>query len=181
MIRNTETRYGAVSKSLHWSIMLLVVGQIYLAITAFGADDPMREAGLLALHRPLGMTILVLMLMRLAWRLTSVRPRPPPGLSAATRGLALATHWLFYGLLIAIPLTGWAKAGAESVSVGYFGLFTVPNWTSSDAALTQTLRMTHLYLNTALLVLVPVHIAAATWHHFWRRDNSLRRMLPGAG
>jgi cytochrome b561 len=178
MLRNTASRYGAVSKGLHWLIMVFVISQIYLAVAAFQATDPAREVALLALHRPLGVTILGLMLLRLCWRLINVQPALPDTLSPAGRGLARTTHWMLYALLLLIPLTGWVKAGAESIEVSYFGLFTLPGLTGPDDGLRQTLRMTHLYLNTALLALVPLHLLAALWHHFWRRDDTLRRMLP---
>jgi cytochrome b561 len=170
-----------VAQSLHWLILVLVMSQVYLAVAAFRSTDPVREAELLNVHRPLGLTIFVLMLARLVWRLLNAQPRPVANLSGLQRGLARATHWMLYGLLLLIPLTGWLKAGAESISVSYFGLFTVPGLAGPDEALTQSLRAVHLYLNTALLVLVPIHVLAALWHHFWRRDETLRRMWPTAG
>ena len=180
MLRNTASSYGRVSQGLHWLVMALVIGQIYLAVAAFRAMEPAREAGLLALHRPLGMTILGLMLARLAWRLMNVQPALVATLSGAQRGLARTTHWMLYALLLLIPLTGWVKAGADGVDLSYFGLFSVPHLAGPDAGLAKSLRMVHLYLNTALLALVPVHVLAALWHHFWRRDQTLRRMLPFA-
>jgi cytochrome b561 len=180
-VRNTATRYGVVAQLLHWLILLLVMSQIYLAVAAFRSTDPVREAELLDIHRPLGLTILILMLARLVWRVLNLQPKPADNLSGLQRGLARATHWTLYGLLLLIPLTGWLKAGAESISVSYFGLFTVPGLTGPDEALRQSLRVVHLYLNTALLLLVPIHVLAALWHHFWRRDDTLRRMFPYAG
>ncbi len=180
MLRNTASRYGVVAQGLHWLVVALVISQIYLAVAAFGALEPAREAGLLALHRPLGVTILCLMLARLAWRLMNVRPALVATLSGAQRGLARTTHWMLYALLLLIPLVGWVKAGADGVDLSYFGLFSVPHLTGPDEGLARTLRMVHLYLNTTLLALVPLHVLAALWHHFWRRDNTLRRMLPFA-
>ena len=150
-----------------------MIGQIYLAITAFGTDDPVRKAALLALHRPFGVTILCLMIARLAWRLANVQPALPGTLSPAGRGLARTTHYTLYALLLLIPLVGWVKAGAEDINAASLGLFPIPALTGPDDSLVQPLRMTHLYLNTALLALVPVHVLAAFWHHFWRRDNDL--------
>lgn len=177
-MRNTANNYGGVAKALHWLVVAVVVGQIYLAITSFGTDEPLRKAALLALHRPLGVTILCLMIARLAWRLNSLQPALPGTLSPAGRGLARATHYTLYALLLLIPLVGWVKAGAEGINISFFGLFPILALTGTDDSLVQPLRMTHLYLNTALLALVPVHVLAALWHQFWRRDNTLRRMLP---
>ncbi|UCG73523.1 MAG: cytochrome b [Chromatiales bacterium] len=178
MLRNSVRRYGYVAQGLHWLIVLLVFGQIYLAVAAFGADDPGRESELLALHRPPGITILGLILVRLAWRLINDVPPAPSAIAAPLGFVARATHWLLYALLISIPLVGWVKAGSEGIEVDYFGLFAVANWLGPDPALSQVLRMTHLYLNTALLGLVSLHVLAALCHQFWLKDGTLRRMLP---
>lgn len=178
MLRNSVHRYGRVAQGLHWLIVLLVFLQIYLAVAAFGANDPGRESELLALHRPLGITILGLILVRLGWRLVNAVPPAPRTIAAPLRFVARATHWLLYALLISIPLVGWVKAGSEGIDVNYFGWFTVPNWLGPEPDLSQPLRMTHLYLNTALLGLVSLHVLAALWHQFWVKDATLRRMLP---
>ena len=109
-MRNSREHYGPVAQGLHWLTMLLVVLQIYLAVAAFGADEPTREAQLLALHRPLGISLLALMVARLGWRLIHVVPPAPRSVGRPLRILARTTHWLLYGLLISIPLVGWIKA-----------------------------------------------------------------------
>ena len=179
MTSRNPSRYSPVAQALHWLVALLVASQIWLAITAFRAPDPAEAAALLARHRPLGLMIMLLMLARLGWRLANPPPPLPVTLNRPGRALARLTHRGFYVLLIAIPMVGWVKAGADGVAVQLAGTLTLPSLASPDPDVARTLRATHLYLNTMLLALLPLHVLAALWHQLWRRDGTLLRMLPG--
>jgi cytochrome b561 len=178
-LKTSGSKYGSVAQVFHWGILLLVGVQIYVAVLAFRSPDEAEAAALLARHRPLGIVILVLMLLRLFWRIGNPPPPLPATLNSAGKVAARATHWLLYALLVCIPLTGWIKAGAEGIPVSFFGMGALPALSGDNPALAETLRTVHLLLNTTLLVLVPVHIVAALWHQFWKHDGTLQRMLPG--
>lgn len=166
--------------TLHWVIVVLIIVQFLLANIA--ADLPLGMAKLAALarHKSVGLTILALAVLRLGWRLAN-RGRNPPlpaELKPFERFLAHVTHYGLYLLLFALPLTGWAMSSAKNYPVSWFGFFTLPNFVAPSEDLFAALRSTHGFLAGTLVVLATLHVLAALVHHFRRRDNVLRRMLP---
>lgn len=167
-------RYTTVSKSLHWLIALLV-----FALLAMGKLGEVDDEPLFAWHTGVGLLVLVLMVARLGWRLTHAVPPLPattPGWQqAAARGL----HWAFYGLLLLLPLTGWAITSIEGDAVSLLGLPMPALPVPGGEAAEDIVEETHEILGNVLLVLALVHVAAGLKHHFVDRDDVLRRMLPG--
>jgi len=186
---NSRTRYGAVAMTLHWLIAILVIANICVGL--YFSDLPRSDPNLFMLvqtHKSIGLTVLVLSLLRLGWRLVNPVPPLPAGMSAPLRFLAHASHFLLYFLIVAIPLSGWALVSSSKLGLPtmYFGLFQWPNISFlSDMTREQKGPMhglfddTHVLLAWSAIVLVPIHIAAALYHQFWRRDDVLKRMLPG--
>lgn len=187
------SQYSRVAIVLHWLIGLSIV-----AMLAFGLwideqlENPAtREAAFNAvqLHKSFGLTILVLSLVRLAWRLTHRPPPLPATMKGWEIGLAHLTHWSFYLLMIGIPLSGWIMVSTSrlnSIPTIWFGLFQWPHVpglaTHPDRlAISDAAHEAHevtAYLMIALLVL---HVAAALKHHLVDRDDVLPRMLPWIG
>lgn len=178
MPNEPATRYTAVAQLFHWVVAALIVTQFALAWTADGLPLGIRKLALLARHKSFGMTVLVLAILRLSWRLTHPPPELPSGMRPIERTLARATHMAFYGLLLVMPLTGWMMSSAKNYSVSWFGLFTWPNLIGKNDAAFNLLRSTHDYLSGALLALAVLHVLAALKHHFWNKDDVLSRMLP---
>jgi cytochrome b561 len=190
-LRNNAVRYGAVAETFHWLIAALVLANIALGFyfaNVEAHDDPIRFA-LVQTHKSLGLTVLVLSVLRLCWRLVNPVPPLPAGMGAGQRFLAHASHALLYVLIIAIPLAGWALVSASPTGLPtlYFGLFPWPNiaFLADLPRLQKTpLRFefatVHVLLAYLALALVVLHVSAALWHHFGRRDEVLRRMMPGA-
>jgi cytochrome b561 len=148
---------------------------------AWSADDlPLgaRKLALLARHKSFGMTILTLAVLRLLWRLFNRPPELPPGMTTIERKLARATHVLFYVLLFVMPLTGWMMSSAKNYSVSWFDLFTWPNLIGPNEQAFNILRTTHDTLSWLLFAVALLHILAALKHHFWNKDDVLKRMLP---
>jgi cytochrome b561 len=177
-IASTPTRYSAVAQTFHWIIAALIVTQFTLAWMADDLPLGAHKLGLLARHKSFGMTILMLAVLRLLWRLFNRPPALPDGMSKVERLLATFTHVAFYVLLFAMPLTGWLMSSAKKYSVSWFGLFTWPNLIGKDEHNFDLLRSTHEILSWALFVLAILHILAALKHHFWNKDDVLVRMLP---
>ena len=175
---NTSDRYGWVAMLLHWAVVALIVVQLVLANMADAADTDLEELALLARHKSFGITIAMLAVLRILWRLAQPTPSLPPRMPAWERRAARATHWGFYVLLFALPLSGWTMSSAAEFSVSWFGVFELPDPVGGDEALAETFHEVHEILATALLVLAGVHILAALKHHFFDRDDVLRRMLP---
>jgi len=178
MLRNTHEYYGVVAQSLHWAIVGLVAVQVVLGVT--GADLPLGMERLITLswHKSLGMTILALMAMRLAWRLANPVPRLPPQIPRLEQQLAHSTHWLLYGLLLAMPLAGWINSSASNLTVSWFGVFTFPDLVETDKALATGAKALHKAMAWLLISVVALHGLAALRHHFILKDSVLLRMLP---
>jgi cytochrome b561 len=177
-MRNSPSRYGVVAQSLHWLIAALIVAQFVLARLADGLPLGMHKLTLLARHKSVGMTVLMLAVLRLLWRFTHAAPPLPPGMSPLEIFLARLTHAAFYVLLFAMPLTGWLMSSAKNYSVSWFGLFTWPDLIAPDQRAFDLLRNTHDVLAYVLFTIAVLHILAALKHHFWNRDGVLLRMLP---
>jgi cytochrome b561 len=177
-ILEARTRYDAVAQTFHWVIAALIVTQFVLAWSAEDLPLGLHKLVLFARHKSFGMTVLMLAVLRLAWRLFHAPPPLPEGMSWIERKLAPATHAAFYVLLFAMPLTGWLMSSAKSYSVSWFGLFTWPNLIGKSDTAFDTLRETHDVLSWALLALVVLHVLAALKHHFVGKDPVLLRMLP---
>jgi cytochrome b561 len=144
------------------------------------ADLPLspRKLELVSYHKWIGVTVLALMGLRLAWRLTHRPPPLPPSVPARQRRAATIAHWTLYALLLAIPLSGWLFSSAAGVPTVYLGLWQLPDLVAKDRALADALKLAHKSLNFALLVLAIVHVAAALKHQFVDRDGLLARMWP---
>jgi cytochrome b561 len=194
-ITNSQTRYGSVAMTLHWIIAAAVLtniclGLYYGEIVPHDAPPDVQNLAFQAIqiHKAIGLSILVLSLARLLWRLVNPIPPLPDGMSAPLRFMAHATHFLLYFLIIAIPLSGWALVSSSPLGLptSYFGLFHWPNiWFLSDLTraekmpLRHDFGMIHVYLAWSAIVLIPIHVAGALYHQFLRRDDVLRRMIPG--
>ncbi|MEO8443661.1 MAG: cytochrome b [Gammaproteobacteria bacterium] len=170
--------YTGVSKTLHWLIALLAFTQLTMGkVFDVGADE---DNGLFGWHTSLGLLVLALMLVRLAWRLTHPVPALPASTPAWQQAAARATHITFYALLIALPLSGWLVTSAEGDAVNFLGWFPVPALpVPGGEAAEDTLEEAHELLGNLLLILAGVHVLAGLKHHFMDRDGVLRRMLPG--
>ncbi|MGH8403327.1 MAG: cytochrome b, partial [Gammaproteobacteria bacterium] len=142
-LRNTRERYGMVSQFFHWIIVVLVILQFVLGFTAHGLPISLERLVLLARHKSVGLTIFVLVVLRLGWRLYS----PPPVLLPSPHRFfdvaARLSHGLLYLLLLAMPLVGWLLSSASHLTVAWFGMFSLPNLVGPDKRLAHGLLLTH--------------------------------------
>lgn len=175
---NTETRYGIVAQLFHWTVAALVLAQIPLGIYAARLPISIERLQWLSRHKAIGMTVLVLVLARLLWRLASRLPELPASMPPWERRVATATHRLLYLLLVAAPVAGWLYASAAGVPVSWFGLVEVPDLVAKNRQLADLFRITHIVLVFALTAVLALHVAGALRHAFIRRDGVVHRMLP---
>lgn len=180
-IRNDGSRFGAVSQALHWAVVALMVAIFWVAISMDGLPLGPELFRLVNLHKSLGLTILVIMLIRLVWRHVSPPPPLPEAMPGWERRAAHLSHGLFYVLLIAQPLIGVLHSWSSNFPVVVYGLFTLPNPLGPHKAWVEPLEGLHGFLGWSLAALVGLHVAAALKHHFVTRDDVLLRMLPGGG
>jgi cytochrome b561 len=171
-------RYTAVAQALHWLVAALVMTMFGLGWYMAGLPLSQRKFDLFQLHKSLGLTVFVLVALRLAWRLSHPPPPLPARLPAWERAAARATHALFYGLLLAQPLIGFVQSNAANFPLVLWGVLPLPALIGTDEALGETLVTVHQAVAAVLLALIVLHVAAALRHHFLLKDDVLRRMLP---
>lgn len=171
-------RYTNTAISLHWLIFLLVACGFSLAVYMVDLPPSPQKLKYFSWHKGIGVTVFVLAVARVAWRLAHPAPALPAAMPAWQQRTATAIHALLYGLILVIPLTGWLHSSAAGVPTVYPGLVQLPDLLAADKALAGQLKLVHVTLNYTMLALVIIHAAAALRHHFVERDDVLRRMLP---
>jgi len=176
--RNTDGRYGSLSVGLHW-LMLLVIAAVYACIELrgnFPKGSDIRE-GLKTWHFMLGLSILVLVLVRLAVHFIGPVPRIEPDPPKWQSLLAKLMHIALYALMIGMPLLGWLTLSAEGKLVPFFGL-QLPSLVGESKSIAGWAKEIHEIGGTVGYFLIGLHAAAALFHHYVARDNTLWRMLP---
>ena len=176
-------RYSQGAIVFHWTIAVLVVINLALGLTH---DYVPRDWNVIPVHKSIGLTVLVLSIGRLAWRLMHRPPALPFEMAGWEKFAAKTVHWLLYALMLLLPLTGWAfssfqfHADRPPPTLSWFWLFNVPLLpVGSDLA--HTSRDLHTLLGYLMTALVVLHVAAALRHHFLLKDRVLLRMWPGRG
>lgn len=178
--RSDSIRWGTVAKTLHWIIALLVIGMLVGGLTMTSMKPSMDKLQVYAIHKSLGVTVLVLMLLRFAWRGVDPRPQDVAGLSPTVAFMARAVHRLFYVALIAMPISGWVYNSASNFPLVWFKLLPLPALVAPDPAIKAFAHDVHETLAWLIILLLAAHVAGALKHHFIDRDDTLRRMLPFA-
>ena len=176
---NPGPRYSAVAMTLHWLLAIGVIVQWRIAETAEHAATEEAGREIMGNHFSLGITLLLLVALRLAWRL--VAPNPPIAAHPAPweRGLAKVTHTLFYVLLIVMPLAGWLAMSKYGAPVDVWGLFALPPLpVAEDPEGAKAIFGAHATAGTVLLALVVIHVLGTLKHTLLDKDGNLFRMLP---
>jgi cytochrome b561 len=182
MLRNTTRAWGSLSRALHWILGLAIIGML-----AYGwwfnhlAPRPVRFFHR-SIHADVGYIILLLMAARLIWRAVNPVPARPAGARPWERALALANHWALYIVTMVVALLGWAHSGAHKPDYAdFFGLFRMPQFTSTDKAMADLYEDLHIYAAYVLIALVVIHILAAIYHVTAKDDDVMARMTTGEG
>lgn len=182
-----RSSYSSAAIAFHWVIALLLVGNFIGGLWMGGLldspDPATKRLGftVIQLHKSIGLTVLVLSLLRLLLRLTTDRPPLPDHMTATEQLLAKLTHWGFYAVMILVPFTGWVMVSASPLNFPtlWFGLFEWPHLPiATSKATSGAAGEAHeiiAYLGAGLFVL---HVLAALKHHYFDRDDVLARMLP---
>ncbi|MFS2140471.1 cytochrome b [Duganella sp. Dugasp56] len=205
ILKNTRERFGTVAKTFHWSMAIAFIAAYVIVYYVIWFIDPETSIKpplfgmqtddtlvipLLNLHWVLGVAVGVLVVPRLLWRIWSPAPDPVPG-SRMEHQMARLAHWGLYLLMIMMPVTGYMNTNDPT----NFGVFVVPafkdtslyHWIAAEFALSwkdveTPMEAVHRFLgHWVAWVVVALHASAALFHHFARRDDTLTRMLPGAG
>src|SRR5258708_7097928 len=173
-----RAKHPVLIVSLHWGSLIAILVSVAVMFTRDAIEDTSMRQFLLQAHRQLGLVVLAVVWIRIMVRLTRKLADHSQGMGAFMRLSARAAHVLLYGLLIALPVVGWALTSAHDIPLNFLGVVHLPKLVAADSELADTLSDYHIWLAWGLLAAVAVHVAAALWHHFIRRDAVLHAMLP---
>jgi cytochrome b561 len=173
--------YDPVLRALHWLTAVTFLTALLIGIyasTQVPGTSPRRE--LLEIHKSLGITVLLLTLLRLFWRMLSTPPREPASFGWLVRLASAANHGALYALMLLMPASGYLNSAAGGYSLNYFGLFSLPRLVPAGKALSEFGETLHGLAAWAVYLTVGLHVAAVAWHEAVKRDGTLARMWPGA-
>jgi cytochrome b561 len=171
-------QYGVTAKVLHWLVVALLLVQYSIGWLMPDIHRGMKPGVGMTLHISFGIVILILIVLRLAWRLAHP-VAPESSLAPWQRLSSEAVHWLLYALVLATTVTGWLFASFRGWGVSFFFLAPMPMLASEDAVTGKMIDGVHQAMEWSLLVVIGIHVAAALAHIFIYRDRIMRRMLPG--
>jgi cytochrome b561 len=173
---NARLHYGTPAKVLHWLVVALLAVQFSIGwlMPDVHAGPPGRA---MTLHISFGLTILALILLRLAWRITHP-VSPESSLPTWQRVSSTAVHWLLYMFVLAATITGWLFASFRGWSVSYFDLIPLPMLAEKNTVAIHQIDGWHQIAEWGLLIAIGIHVAAALAHVFIYRDGIMQRMLP---
>lgn len=172
-------RYAPISIVLHWAMFLLIAGaySCILLRENFPRGSDIRE-GLKTWHFMLGLTILLLFFIRIVARFLTAKPAISPPPPALQMYLSKGVHWALYAFMLAMPVLGWTILSAKGKTIPFYGLelFAL---VSPDKAWADQVQEIHETIGTIGYYLIGLHAGAALVHHYFYKDNTLKRMLPG--
>jgi len=171
-------RYSATAQALHWLTALLMFAVLPLGwvMTSLAQQNPNRDA-LFTLHKSIGVTILLVTIVRIAWRAANPPPALPASLPRWEAMLAKLSHWLLYTILLVMPVSGYILSSAGGHPVSFFRLFELPAL-PHNKGLANLGEEVHLLVQWAVYALIALHLVATAWHVVLRRDGVLERILP---
>ena len=177
-MRNSTDTWGTVAKSFHWIVALLILGQFALGKIAEGMKLSPAKLDLFVWHKSVGVTVLLLVVLRLAWRFADPPPAPPANTPAWETKLAVAGHYLLYVLMFAVPISGWWVSDASRVPFKAYFAVPMPDLIETNRSVQEIAEGAHEILVMTLVTIAIGHVVAALRHHFWLKDGVMRRMLP---
>lgn len=173
-----QLHYGTPAKVFHWLVVALLAVQYPIGWLMPDLHRGMQPGAPMTFHISFGLTILIVIALRLIWRLT--HPVAPESTLPAWQRLSSGVvHWMLYVAVLATTLTGWLFASFRGWSVSFFYLFPMPMLASDNAAAGRTIDGLHQAAELLLLALIVIHVGAALVHIFVYRDRIMERMLPG--
>ena len=179
-VGNSTRIFDRATRLMHWLTAGLMLSAFVLAFSIDLATSRAAHIAFLQLHRSVGLTIWVVTLVRLAWRNFVEYPDWPEDMSQTMRVAAWASEYALYALLLAQPILGILQTNAHGDHVNLFFIGQLPALIEKNLPLAQQLLSVHKAVGFSLLGLIALHVSAALFHHFWRRDDTLTAMLPAA-
>ncbi|WP_144637577.1 cytochrome b [Bordetella genomosp. 13] len=174
---HSPVQFTLLQRLLHWVMALAILAMLFIGVGMVSTVDRVHTV-LIGIHKPLGIAILALALLRLVVRMRNGAPPLPAGMSEPMKLAARLSHVAFYVLMIAMPLLGWSMLSAADYPVVVAGV-RLPAIVSADAHLYSVLNGAHRALAYCFFALFLLHLAAALFHAWVRRDGVFETMAPG--
>ena len=172
-----RTRFTVTQRTLHWLMAGCILAMLFIGVGMVSTVKTVHLT-LISIHKPLGIAILILALVRVVMRLATGTPRLPADLPAPMKLAATLSHYALYALMIAMPLIGWAMLSAAGYPVVLFGGVQLPAILPQSDSLHALLWGAHRVLAFAFFALILLHLAAALFHALVRRDGVFTSMAP---
>ena len=177
--KSTRTRYGTLSIMLHWLMLLLIVAVcLLMELKSLTPKGSVQRDAMAQWHYTLGLSVFLLVWLRVLARLAGTTPLVQPAQPQRQALLARLVHLALYALMIGLPLLGWLTLGAKGMVIPFFGT-ELPALSAENRLYAKWFKELHETGATLGYLLVGLHAAAALYHHFRLRDNTLHLMLPG--
>ncbi|WP_018410360.1 cytochrome b [Methyloversatilis thermotolerans] len=173
--------YTKTAISLHWLVALMLFGMFAFGLYMVELPLSPQKLKYYSYHKWAGVTVFLLVLVRLAWRIAHRPPELPAGMNPLQIRLAKGGHHLLYLLMVLAPLSGWLMSSAKGFQTVWFGVLPLPDLLPKDEALGEALLWVHRVLNWFFMLVVAGHVIAALKHQFVDRDGLMSRMLPFRG
>lgn len=170
--------FNPALRAVHWLMAAMVLAMLFIGVFMVSTTGPLYPV-MLALHRPVGIAILLLVVVRLPLRLATGAPALPDDMSPWEKRIAKGSHILLYASMVAMPLIGWGMLSAGGYPVQVTKAFTLPAILPHDLGLYALLRAAHMIVAVLFFALILAHLSAALMHGLIRRDGVLRSMTVG--
>lgn len=178
MLRNTINAFGVIAKGFHWIIALCIIGMLTVGLIMVDMPPSPTKMTLYALHKSTGVVILLLVILRLTWRLLNPVPELPSSLHPWHHKLAKLSPLSLYTLMFLMPLSGFTLSETAGYPITVYNMFTLPMFLPKNPEVSKTAVMIHQYGGFAFIGVLVLHVSAALYHHFILKTNVLKRMLP---
>lgn len=176
MLKNTETSYGTITKLFHWLSALMICSLIIVGFIMSSMQPSPEKFQLYYMHKANGVILLILIILRIIWRLNNKQVKLPSDLSLFVKTCAILTHYLQYVFMLLMPISGILMSTLSGKEIPVFGIFTVPAF-EKNSQLAGIFYKIHVTAVSFFIALIIIHILAALYHHFIRKDEVLIRMI----
>ncbi len=176
MLRNTENSYGLIARILHWIIAFAIIGMISVGFFMSSMEPSPEKSELYGMHKAFGVTALSLIVLRIIWRLSNKVVLPLADLPNILKLAAKSGHFLLYVFMLIMPISGIMMSRFAGYDISVFGLFTIPALEKNEW-LSGIFHTTHVTAVWGFVIIIIMHIGAAFYHHFIRKDKVLMRMI----
>lgn len=177
MFKNTENTYGFVAKFFHWVVSFGIIALIAVGFLMSSMDPSPDKYELYGMHKASGVIILILIFLRLLWRFLGTRVHPVEGLPFMIKLAASVGHFLLYIFMLSMPISGILMSRFGGHDINVFNLFIIPAFAEKSPEIAGIFYQIHTLGVWAFIAIIAMHIGAAFYHHFIRRDNVLMRMI----